>query len=143
MDPSGLPIDGLTHVNFAFAYIKPETYEITTMDAATPANLFQTFADVRTFKSGNSDLKVFVSIGGWTFSDDGTKTQPLFGEIAGDEGKRQKFADNVVKFMNQYGFDGVDLDWEWVTSLASVLAPSANTKQIPWRPRSRWPARGY
>jgi chitinase len=83
MDPSGLPIDGLTHVNFAFAYIKPETYEIVTMDSATPAELFQTTADVSTSKTGNADLEVFISVGGWTFSDNNTETQPLFGRDCG------------------------------------------------------------
>jgi chitinase len=111
MSPSGIPVDGLTHVNFAFAYIEPGTYKVTTMDNNTPANLFRDVADVASMKSGNSGLKVFVSIGGWTFSDPGTPTQPLFGEIAADATKRQKFADNAVAFMELYGFDGVDLDW--------------------------------
>lgn len=38
-----------------------------------------------------------------TFSDNDTATQPLFGEIAADAGKRQKFADNALHFMRQYG----------------------------------------
>ncbi|GIJ85609.1 hypothetical protein Asppvi_004468 [Aspergillus pseudoviridinutans] len=113
MAPDGLPIDGLTHVNFAFAYIDPDTYEVTTMDSATPEDLFQTTADVKTFKTGNADLEVFVSIGGWTFSDNNTATQPLFGEIAADASKRQTFANNVVRFLDQYGFDGLDIDWEY------------------------------
>ena len=40
MAPKGIPVDGLTHVNFAFAYIEPGTYKVTTMDGNTPANLF-------------------------------------------------------------------------------------------------------
>ena len=106
-----LLVDGLTHVNFAFASIDSATYEVTPMDTSTPTDLFQTTADVKTFKSGNAELQVFVSIGGWTFSDNGTVTQPLFGEIAADSTKRQTFANNVVKFLDQYGFDGIDIDW--------------------------------
>lgn len=83
------------------------------MDSATPESLFMETADVRTLKSGNLDLQVFASIGGWTFSDNNTKTQPVFGNIAKNEGNRQKFADNVVSFMKEYGFDGVDIDWEY------------------------------
>lgn len=111
MTPSGIPVDGLTHVNFAFAYIEPGTYKVTTMDSQTPSSLFKDVADVKTLKSGNADLEVFVAIGGWTFSDNGTVTQPLFGEIAADAGKRQTFANNVVSFMELYGFDGLDIDW--------------------------------
>ncbi|PIG87825.1 hypothetical protein AARAC_011883 [Aspergillus arachidicola] len=111
--PSAIPVDGLTHVNFAFAFIDPDTFEITTMDSETPADLFAQTADVRTLKSGNSDLEVFVSLGGWTFSDNNTATQPVFGNIASTEANRQKFADNLVDFMKHYGFDGVDFDWEY------------------------------
>jgi len=99
MSPSSIPVDGLTNVNFAFGSIEPGTYKVTTMDSQTPAELFQEVADVRSTKSGNGDLEVFIAIGGWTFSDNGTVTQPLFGEIAADAGLRQTFADNVVAFM--------------------------------------------
>ncbi len=83
------------------------------MDAATPEALFARTTDIKNTKSRNADLEVFASIGGWTFSDNDTVTQPLFSEIAANEDKRQKFADNIVQFMVRYGFDGVDLDWEY------------------------------
>ncbi|PHH89143.1 hypothetical protein CDD83_6594 [Cordyceps sp. RAO-2017] len=83
------------------------------MDGLTPASLFTQTADVRSFKSGLADLKVYISLGGWTFSDNHTSTQPVFGNIASTEANRQKFAHNLVKFMRKYGFDGVDLDWEY------------------------------
>ncbi|MCJ1245495.1 hypothetical protein MMC30_002699 [Trapelia coarctata] len=48
-----------------------------------------------------------------TFSDNGTATQPLYGDIAADPSKRQGFANNALRFMIQYGFDGLDIDWEY------------------------------
>ncbi|KAI9831288.1 MAG: hypothetical protein M1826_003727 [Phylliscum demangeonii] len=111
--PSALPVEGLTNVNFAFGGIDPSSLQITPMDSDTPASLFQITTDVRNLKTGNADLEVWISIGGWTFSDDGTPTQPVFPAIAADPQKRQTFADNLVSFMRQYGFDGVDLDWEY------------------------------
>ncbi|KAH8689785.1 hypothetical protein GQ44DRAFT_744815 [Phaeosphaeriaceae sp. PMI808] len=107
---SDLPLDALTHVNYAFAYIDPNSFEITTMDAQTPVSTFQ---DVVSLKDLKPDLKIFVSIGGWTFSDNDTVTQPVFGNIARSADNRQKFADSLLKFMTGYGFDGVDLDWEY------------------------------
>lgn len=56
MQPSGIPVDSLTHANFAFAYIGPKTYQLTTMDSATPEDLFQKVANVRSLKSGKGDL---------------------------------------------------------------------------------------
>jgi len=64
-------------------------------------------------KKSNVNLKVFVAVGKWTFSDNGTVTQPLLGDIARSQAKRQKFAANVVTFLNKYGFDGLDIDWEY------------------------------
>ncbi|KFA55929.1 hypothetical protein S40293_08857 [Stachybotrys chartarum IBT 40293] len=111
--PSAIPVEGLTHVNFAFAYIDPESLEITTMDSETEEALFSQTTDIKNMKSRASRLEVFVAIGGWTFSDNGTATQPVFPDIAADPEKRQLFADNLVSFMTRYGFDGVDLDWEY------------------------------
>lgn len=59
-------MDALTHLNFAFAYIDPDSFSVVTMDPQTEASLFQDATDVKTYKS---DIKVFVSIGGWTFSE--------------------------------------------------------------------------
>lgn len=96
-------MDALTHLNYAFAYIDPSSFSLVTMDQQTPESLFQEVADVKKYKS---NLKVWVSVGGWTFSDNGTSTQSVFGNIAASAANRQKFADNVVKFLNHYGFDG-------------------------------------
>ncbi|CZT13600.1 uncharacterized protein RCO7_10835 [Rhynchosporium graminicola] len=110
MAPSDLPLEALTHLNYAFAYIDPTTFTLVTMDQQTPKELFQEVVDVKQYKS---DLQVWISVGGWTFSDNGTATQPVFGNIAGSAANRQAFADNVVAFLTHYGFDGIDLDWEY------------------------------
>lgn len=106
MAPSDLPLSEMSHLNYAFAYISPDSYEVVTMDSQTPESLFKIAVDTKQY---NADLKVFVSIGGWTFSDNGTATQSLFGEIASTSSNRQKFADNVVSFLDHYGFDGLVL----------------------------------
>jgi len=102
------PVAALTHLNYAFAYLDPKSFSVTTMDAATPVSLFEDISDL---KIVNPDLKIFVSIGGWTFSDNDTYTQPIFGNIASSSANRQLFADKLVAFLSYYGFDGVDLDW--------------------------------
>ena len=46
------------------------------------------------------------SIGGWSLSDH-------FPAIAADAGKRQTFANQCVSLIQAFGFDGIDLDWEY------------------------------
>lgn len=101
-------MSALTHINFAFAFVDPGTYAIVPMDSRTPTSLFSETTDL---KVKNPGLKVFISVGGWTFSDNGTVTQPLLGEISRDAGKTTKFVNQVLNFMSTYGFDGLDLDW--------------------------------
>ena len=50
--------------------------------------------------------EVWPSIGGWTLSDN-------FPGIAADSRKRDNFAQQCVDLIEAYGFDGIDLDWEY------------------------------
>jgi chitinase len=101
-------VDALTHLNYAFAYIDPPTFDIITMDVKTPVSLFDDFADLKVVRP---DLKLFVSVGGWTFSNNNTDTQPVFGNIARSSSNRESFAKKMLAFLNEYGFDGIDIDW--------------------------------
>jgi len=50
--------------------------------------------------------KIYPSMGGWTLSDN-------FPVIAADSAKRTRFAEQCVDMIKDYGFDGIDLDWEY------------------------------
>lgn len=110
MEPEDIPVEGLTHLNFAFAYITPSQYDIVPMDSRTPESMF---TRVTSAKERNPKLKVFVALGGWTFSDNGTDTQAVFPSLSKTRPARSRFINNLISFMSQYGFDGVDIDWEY------------------------------
>lgn len=109
LDPSQLPVEALKAVNFAFAYITPGTYDIVPM----PGEDFELITKVANAKMRSPDTKMWVSIGGWSFNDNGTSTQPVFSDIASSLSKQAAFANKLTQFMSQYGFDGVDIDWEY------------------------------
>ena len=55
-----------------------------------------------------TDTKVLIAIGGWLDGDDSP-----FTNLASNATTRRAFIDNVMNFVDQYGLDGVDMDWEY------------------------------
>ncbi|KAI9876312.1 MAG: hypothetical protein M1830_006786 [Pleopsidium flavum] len=104
-----IPIKSITHLHFSFGYISPGSFQVVPMDSL-PSSLFN---DLTTLKSQNSALKAIVAIGGWTFNDNGTATQPVFSDMVSSSDNRQIFISNLLSFLRQYAFDGVDFDWEY------------------------------
>ncbi len=92
----------------AFAVIVPGTFEVQMMSNVPTATLQQ----IMNIKQTAPGLRIWLSIGGWDFSDNGTDTQPVWGDLSSSAEKRNKFINNLVTFMTTWGLDGVDLDWE-------------------------------
>lgn len=53
-------------------------------------------------------IKVSLAIGGWNDSA-GDK----YSKLVNDPAARARFVSHVVLFLEKYGFDGLDLDWEY------------------------------
>ena len=104
-----VPVGGLTHLNLAFGYIQPGTFEIYPI----PRVGEQQLSEIANLKQKAPGLRIWISLGGWTFSDNGTDTQAVWADIAGSASNRGQFIRNLVTFMKEWGFDGVDLDWEY------------------------------
>ena len=58
-------------------------------------------------KQQNRNLKLLVSFGGWTFGS------RKFSNMAANASTRAIFVHNAVLFLRKYGFDGLDIDWEY------------------------------
>ncbi|GAT26858.1 class V chitinase [Aspergillus luchuensis] len=108
MPPENIPIGGYTHINFAFLYIDPDLYTITPMETSQQ----DLYSRVTALKKRKNDLEVWVSIGGWAFNDPGS-TANTFSELAASKSKQSTFFESLLSFLDKYGFDGVDLDWEY------------------------------
>lgn len=68
--PEQIPATSLTHVNFAFALIS-DSFQVIPMDAGDEALWVRT----TNLKSNAPALKVFLSIGGWSFNASALLTQ--------------------------------------------------------------------
>lgn len=63
--PEDLNLDGFTHLNFAFVFFQPQTFEIVPMDK-NAGELLSHFTKLKEKKPG---LQTWVSVGGWSFND--------------------------------------------------------------------------
>ncbi|MCY1005578.1 glycoside hydrolase family 18 protein [Nannocystis pusilla] len=116
---SEIPADKLTHVNYAFANLSAQGECVLgdsyadiekAYDGDDPnAPLKGSFNQLQKLKQQHGHLRTLISVGGYTWS-----TQ--FAPAAATEQGRAKLAASCVKFMRDYGFDGVDIDWEFPAS---------------------------
>lgn len=53
-------------------------------------------------------VKVSIGLGGWNDSA-GDK----YSRLVNNRSSRKKFINNVLDFMHKYGFEGLDVDWEY------------------------------
>ncbi|KAK3824376.1 MAG: glycoside hydrolase superfamily [Linnemannia elongata] len=101
-DPSDLPIDLYTHLNFAFALIddsgliaNQETMEILKYQL------------VNDLKKKKPSLRTAVTVGGWDMN------MAHYSTMVSTRENRQKFIRSAMAFVRKYGFDGLDFDWEY------------------------------
>ncbi|MCC7541670.1 MAG: glycoside hydrolase family 18 protein [Deltaproteobacteria bacterium] len=114
---SEIPADRLTHVNYAFANVS-ESGECVLGDSYADIDRFYegdswdtgslrgSFHQLQLLKERHPHLRTLLSVGGWTWSG-------RFSDVALTDESRRRFADSCVALAMGYGFDGVDIDWEY------------------------------
>lgn len=91
----------LTHINYAFANVTPSA-EVVLEDPEDGARL----AALVGLREGNPDLKILLSVGGWSWSEN-------FSDAALTDTSRERFAQSAVAVVRAHDLDGLDLDWEY------------------------------
>ena len=99
----------MTHINYAFGHVN-DTFDGVRVDNP------QRLKDMVALKKVNPDLKVMLSVGGWGSG--------RFSEMAMDRKLRRSFADDCLRVVEEFGLDGIDIDWEYPTSSAAGISYS-------------------
>ncbi|KAK0651160.1 hypothetical protein B0T16DRAFT_453662 [Cercophora newfieldiana] len=103
MDITQFDTKTFTHIHFAFATISND-YQV-----LLPGKTKEQFDKM--VKMDAKGTKKVLSFGGWSFSTD-YDTAPIFARSVSST-NRLKFAENVVKFLEDNKLDGLDFDWEY------------------------------
>lgn len=114
-----LPADKLTKINYGFANVNSTTSEVFLTDewadvqfpypsdvASNGTQLLGNFNQLYKLKQQNRNLKVILSVGGWSFR---ANFKPALATAAG----RQKFCKSSLALIADLGLDGLDIDWEY------------------------------
>ena len=113
---SRIPAQNLTHVVYAFANISADG-ELVLGDpfadvqkrfpgAGNNTSFHGGFGQLLQLKKRNPHLKTLLAVGGWSWSG-------KFSDVALTAASRQKFSRSCVALVSRYGFDGLDIDWEY------------------------------
>lgn len=136
-----IPWDKITHINYAFAHIDEQNKVSVGGDLPTNPAIGMEWPDVpgaemdpaysykghfnqlNKFKKQHPNVKTLVSIGGWAetggyIDDNGNRVASGgFYTMTDSQASIDTFADSVVSFLREYGFDGADIDYEYATSM--------------------------
>lgn len=119
-----------THIIYAFLEMKADgTVGIgnpdhspaqTSSDEEVAQRAKQNLESLMRKKAQIPGLKVTFAVGGWENSQ-------YFSSMAANSQLKQKFLASVLQIIDEYGFDGVDIDWEYpVTGGANEGIPQVN-----------------
>lgn len=102
----------LTHINLAFGVIENGLLDISRLGA---------LREIERVRSYNPDIKIVLSVGGWTAGG--------FSLMARTQAGIDAFAESVKTVMDKYALDGIDIDWEYPCSDAAGIDCDPSDKE--------------
>ena len=101
----------LTHINIAFAVVR---------DGRGSVRHWKNSEAIRNFIRDKGHLKMILSVGGWGAGG--------FSPAVATPQSREIFAQSLMDIVNDYGFDGIDMDWEYPCDDVAGIEASPDDK---------------
>lgn len=114
LPPNQIKFENLTHIIHAFAW-PASTGEISMYQDMSSTSLISA--------AHTAGKKVLLAFGGWGQSSG-------FAPMSADSAKRSNFIENVAELINQIGFDGIDLDWEFPADISEGKNQTILVKEL-------------
>lgn len=102
-------VSAITHINYAFAelYVRNNVYQQFKVQGS-----MDRFLTIASLKKNHPELKICLSFTNGISNSD-NKVDGGFSAMVATEENRKKFAEDCLAFLETYGIDGIDLDWEF------------------------------
>ena len=104
-----LQTDKLTHIMYAFLIPQKDGSVLPLAEEENARQLIE--------KAHNDNCKVYIAVGGWSHND--VPLQAAFEEAAKTPETRKKLVESIISVVEDYNFDGVELDWEYPNSASA------------------------
>ncbi len=104
-----LQTDKLTHIMYAFLIPEKDGSVLSLAEEENARELIK--------KAHNDNCKVYIAVGGWSYKD--VPLQSAFEEAAKTPETRKKLVESIISVVEDYNFDGVELDWEYPNSASA------------------------
>jgi hypothetical protein len=109
LEPEDIDVSKWTHIHYGFAIVNSQgRLDMADQTARDRLSKF------RKLKAKKPSVKLIISVGGWSFNN--APTAGVFTNMVASAEGRRKFIDSVVDFLDKYGLDGFDMDWEYPTA---------------------------
>ena len=99
----------ITHINYAFGHVN-DSFNGVRIDNE------ERLKQIVVLRQQKPTLNVLLSVGGWQSG--------RFSEMAATEETRKAFAKDCQRVIDEFGLDGIDIDWEYPTSSVAGISSS-------------------